>query len=71
MTVTIVVADEAGGVGSSKRACLHSDQFGTVGEFEDAVLLFIRNSSRANEASLDSFLPAGTREAEAVEARGR
>ncbi|HEY1122205.1 MAG TPA: hypothetical protein VGE67_11420 [Haloferula sp.] len=53
MTITIEVVDEAGGVTSAKRTVIHSNDYGSTGELEAAVIRFIRASQAANQRSLE------------------
>jgi hypothetical protein len=53
MTVTIEVANEAGGSSSTKRILLHSEDYPTSGKLEDAAIQFIRASCTANEKALE------------------
>jgi hypothetical protein len=57
MTVTIEVANDAGGARSTKRTVLHSDDYSTPEELEAAAVEFIRASCTANEGALESYLP--------------
>jgi hypothetical protein len=59
MTVTIEVANEAGGMGVVKRTLLHSGNFTTPHELEAAAVSFIRDSSAANKEELDGYAPTG------------
>ncbi len=58
MTVTIEVANQAGGVGSVKRTFLRSENFARSEDLEAAVIQFIRDSRAANEEALECYLPA-------------
>jgi hypothetical protein len=55
MTVTIEVTNEAGGMATSKRTFLLSENFATAKELEAAAVEFIRSASVANEEALMNY----------------
>ncbi|RYD60821.1 MAG: hypothetical protein EOP83_18520 [Verrucomicrobiaceae bacterium] len=60
MTVTIEVANEAGGSSSTKRILLHSGDYPNAGKLEDAAIAFIRASCTANEKALENHHSASS-----------
>jgi hypothetical protein len=55
MTVTIEVSNEAGGMATSRRTFLLSENYATAEELEAAAVEFIRSSRSANEEALLNY----------------